>query len=65
MTDALITLLTFMILAEIEDEGICPMCESSLDSGFGFGKRDYECEECDFSISFSADLYLSYLELTK
>lgn len=59
------TLIDIILLCTLEQERNCPECGESdcLDSGFGFGMRDYECSECDFSISFDGELYALFLSL--
>lgn len=56
-------LIDTVLLGEIEMLGGCPICLDALDSGTGFGKRDYECESCDFTISFPVEIYLAFLQL--
>lgn len=55
-------LIDTILLAEIEEGRDCPMCGSSLDSGMGFGMRDYECDNCDFSLSIPASIYSAFLD---
>lgn len=46
---------------EIEKSGTCPDCGSSLDTGAGFARRDLECPDCDFSLSYPLNIYLENL----